>query len=608
MQSFLQYRRFRRHLDRQVEKYGLATATGPEVQAQESDPEASLRHKPNDIERNGQPTAHQQQGSHDPEKDAPNRANAPDPSDSSSTLSVERPALETAATRTSTRTRLGRALTGINIRTRTRTEGQPDQGKVFIVGFQDDKDTLNPHNWSNPKRWMSAILVSQIGFVVGLASSIDSVVQQQAKATFNVSEVAESLATGLYLVGFGFGSFTSGPVSEAVGRNPVYIGTMALYMIFIMASALAPNLGAQLTFRLLAGYFAATPLTTAGGSISDLFHAVERTYAFPIFAYAAFAGPVLGPVIGGWIGQTGVLRSWRWTEWITLIWSGVVLSLVVLLLPETYAPVLLKWKAAHLREMTGDVRFRAEVELRETTLARRLLQAVYRPFLMFAQEPIIDLITLYLTVIYVLLFGFLSGYEFIYTETFGLNIGLTGTAFLGILIGFTLVMGLVPIIYRRYTRDLALARAEAESGTAAVPSLPPEQRLLFAMLGAPLIPLSLFWMGWTNYQSLGPWSDLVSSIFFGAGILTIFISSYQYLIDSFESFAASALVGATFVRYTVAGGAVVYSIPMYRGLGVHWTLTLLGCVSLLMTPIPYVFWRFGPRIRRRSRRAAAQGG
>ncbi|KAL9616078.1 MAG: hypothetical protein Q9160_009013 [Pyrenula sp. 1 TL-2023] len=598
MQSFLQYRHFRRHLDRQVEKYGLATTTGPEAQAQEPDSEARLRHKPNDIERN-----RAQQGGQDPEKDAPNHANAPNRSDSSSTLSIAERRLEASATRTSTRTRLGRALTGINIRTRTQTEGQPDQGKVFIVGFQNDKDTLDPHNWSNSKRWMSALLVSQIGFVVGLASSIDSVVQQQAKMTFGVSEVAESLATGLYLVGFGFGSFTSGPVSEAVGRNPVYIGTMALYMIFIMASALAPNIGAQLTFRLLAGYFAATPLTTAGGSISDLFHAVERTYAFPIFAYAAFAGPVLGPVVGGWIGQTGVL-SWRWTEWITLIWSGVVLSGVFLLLPETYAPVLLKWKAAHLREMTDDMRFRAEVELRETTLARRLLQAVYRPFLMFAQEPIIDLITLYLTVIYVLLFGFLSGYEFIYTETFGLDVGLTGTAFIGILIGFTLVMGLVPIVYRRYTRQLAAAKAE--SGGAET-SLPPEQRLLFAMLGAPLIPISLFWMGWTNYKSIGPWSDLVSSVFFGAGILTIFISSYQYLIDSFESFAASALVGATFVRYTVAGGAVVYSIPMYKNLGVHWTLTLLGCISLLMTPIPYVFYRFGPAIRRKSKRAAAHG-
>lgn len=598
MQSILQYRRFRRHLDRQIEKYGLETATGPEASKPDSDQGFSPPQMPYDLENSGQPSEHRQNRDVDPEKDDQDFGGAPVRSDSSSTLPTRQATIDTTVTRASTNTRLGRALTGIMIRTRTRDQGQPNRGKVFIVGFQNGKDTLNPHNWSFWKRWLSVLLVSQIGFVVGLAASIDSAIQQQAKLTFGVSEVTESLATGLFLVGFAFGSFTSGPVSETVGRNPVYIVTLALYMIFIMASGLAPNIGAQLTFRLLAGYFAATPLTTAGGSVSDLFNAQERTYAFPIFAFAAFAGPVLGPVLGGWIGQTGVL-SWRWTEWITLIWSGVVFVLIVLLLPETYAPVLLKWKAAHLRILTSDSRYRAEVELRETTLYRRLLQAIYRPFVMFAQEPIIDLITLYLTVIYILLFGFLSGYEFIYTEEFGLNVGLTGTAFLGILIGFILTMGLVPVIYQRYMRQLLAAQA-ATGAT----SLPPEKRLLFAMIGAPLIPISLFWMAWTNYKSVGPWSDLVSSIPFGAGILTIFISSYQYLIDTFESFAASALVGATFVRYTAAGGAVVYSIPMYKNLGTHWALTLLGCISLLMTPIPYVFYCIGPRIRKRSQRAA----
>ena len=65
-------------------------------------------------------------------------------------------------------------------------------------------------------------------------------------------------------------------------------------MIFIMASALAPNIGAQLAFRFIAGFFAATPLSCAGGSVSDLFDQIERVYAFPIFAASAFMGPIFG--------------------------------------------------------------------------------------------------------------------------------------------------------------------------------------------------------------------------------------------------------------------------------------------------------------------------
>lgn len=76
-----------------------------------------------------------------------------------------------------------------------------------------------------------------------------------------------------------------------------------------------------------------------------------------------------------------------------------------------------------------------------------------------------------------------------------------------------------------------------------------------------------------------------------------FISTYQYLIDTYELFAASALVSATFCCYIAAGAMVIMSIRMYSNLGVHWSLALLGCISALMTPVPFVFYKYGYRIR-----------
>ena len=128
--------------------------------------------------------------------------------------------------------------------------------------------------------------------------------------------------------------------------------------------------------------------------------------------------------------------------------------------------------------------------------------------------------------------------------------------------------------------------------------------LWYSMLGGSVaIPISLFWMAWTDYPGISIWSPLLASTMFGYGILCVFITSYQYIIDSYESFAASALASITLVRYVASGVMAVVGIPMYENLGVHWTLTLMACLGAVMAPVPYIFYRYGPAIRAKSRYA-----
>jgi hypothetical protein len=187
-------------------------------------------------------------------------------------------------------TRIDFAMTGIEV-CRLTTQ-QSDSRKLLVVGFEGERDQLNPKNWSSTTRWSLTLIISFVAFAVGLASSIDSAVLVQAAKDFGTSEVAEPGATGVFLVGFGLGSLFAGPISETVGRNPVYLITLSLYMTWVMASALAPNLGAQLVFRFFAGFFGSTPLTCVAGSLADMWTPLERVYAFPVFATIAFLGPV----------------------------------------------------------------------------------------------------------------------------------------------------------------------------------------------------------------------------------------------------------------------------------------------------------------------------
>lgn len=46
-----------------------------------------------------------------------------------------------------------------------------------------------------------------------------------------------------------------------------------------------------------------------------------------------------------------------------------------------------------------------------------------------------------------------------------------------------------------------------------------------------------------------------------------------------------------------AGGMVVVSRPMYEKLGTRWTCTVLGCLAVLLAPAPFVFFRWGPKVR-----------
>ena len=92
----------------------------------------------------------------------------------------------------------------------------------------------------------------------------------------------------------------------------------------------------------------------------------------------------------------------------------------------------------------------------------------------------------------------------------------------------------------------------------------------------------------------------MASVLLGYGLICIFISAYMYIIDSYEVYAASALTFVTIVRYLVAGVMTVVGVPFYKNLGPHWTLTILGGISILMTPIPYIFYKYGHKVRQKS--------
>lgn len=567
-----------------VEENGDQTASAPMPQKVPADPEKE--------ESNGDQPSSEEPGSDSPRSSSGSEASTTD----DEPAAAQR--VPTTATQYTARAALGHSLTGVHARDRRTHEGKGEQ--VFVVGWEGPGDPLCPRNWTTARRVGCTLQISLIAAGVGAASGIDATALPQAARALGVGEVAESLATGMYLVGMGAGALVAGPFSETFGRNAVYTGSMAVFMVWVMASGLAPSFGAQIAFRFLAGCSASTPLVCSGGSVSDMFNSVEKTWAFPMYAIAAFGGPMLGAVMGAYIGPSTAV-SWRWTEWTMLILSGVIVALVFLLMPETYAPLLLRWKAKHLRRVTGDDRYRSEHEIVEATLFSRLKVSMTRPFLMFT-EPIILAMTLYLSVVYVVLFTFLVGWPYIFQDTYGISQGLGNIIFVSMAVGLQFNFLLVPVVYRMTIKQIKLAESRGEGE-----QFSPEVRLWYAMLGpAVSIPISLFWMGWTASPHVSIWSPILAAGLFGFGVTGVFICAYMYVIDSYEMYSASALTFTALVRYVVAGGMTVVGIPFYTNMGVHYTLTILACISCVLVVVPYALYKWGYLLRKRSKYAVSR--
>lgn len=87
---------------------------------------------------------------------------------------------------------------------------------------------------------------------------------------------------------------------------------------------------------------------------------------------------------------------------------------------------------------------------------------------------------------------------------------------------------------------------------------------------------------------------------FGLGNGLVFIYSTNYMAGSYKVYAASALAGNSIVRYGLAGVLPLAGSRMYTKLGANWAGTMLALVEVGLIPIPFIFYKYGHKIRERS--------
>lgn len=406
-------------------------------------------------------------------------------------------------------------------------------------------------------------------------------------------EIELSLTLSIFVLAYAVGPLFLGPLSELWERTLVLQVANLLYFFFNLGCALAKTKGQLIAFRFLSGLGGSAPLAIGGGVLSDLFTAEERGKAISIYSLAPLLGPAVGPIAGGYIAER---TTWRWVFYATTIADGLIQFVGLFYLQETYAPVLLIRKKNRLIKETGNTALHTEYERPDRTVMKTLQTSLTRPFKLLATQPIVQVLAIYMAYIYGLMYFVLSTFPTLWAEKYHESVGIGGLNYIALGVGFFLGAQICAPLQDRIYR--ALKRRNNGVGR-------PEFRVPLMIPGSFLIPIGLFWYGWTAEAHTHWILPDIGAVIFCAGVIIGFQCIQTYIVDSYTRYAASALAASTVLRSLAGFGFPLFAPYMYQALGYGWGNSVLGFIAIgLGWPAPFLLWKFGEPLRKRSTFAA----
>ncbi|KAI1780570.1 MFS general substrate transporter [Hypoxylon cercidicola] len=466
---------------------------------------------------------------------------------------------------------------------------QPQNEKdPFEVAWDGDDDPLCPRSMSIVRKWLVVVTVGMGSLCVTCASSIYASTYNQMNPEFGVSSIVGTLGLSLFVLGIALGPLIMSPLSEFVGRRPIYLASWTMFLIWLIPSAVAHNIATMLVARFIDGFAGSSFLSVAGGTVSDVFKRDQIQAPMVIIALSPFIGPSLGPLLGGFINYN---TNWRWTYYVMIMWAFALMVMIVVFAPETYHPIKLRDKAKKLRKETGDDRWKSPIEKSNKSVVATVGNSLLRPFQLLIFEPMCLLLCLFSAILLGVLYLFFGAFPLVFGHTYGFNLWQTGLCFLGIFVGMISSSATDPV-WRRINHRLLKENDD-------IPE--PEFRLPPAIAGAVATPIGLFIFAWSAYPWVHWIVPIIGSGIFGFGTLLSFTGIFTFLVDAYPHYAASALAANSFTRCTFAAAFPLFGIQMYNKLGYQWGSSLLAFLTVAMMPFPYLFFRYGKQIRRNSR-------
>lgn len=467
--------------------------------------------------------------------------------------------------------------------------------ELYTVEFEGPDDPCIPYNWRLRKKSLQLMIYLLPNLMVSFMSSIYGPAMPMIQEEFHLGVTPAALGVSLFILGFAVGPVIWGPLSEVYGRIPPYVICQIAFICSSFAAASAPNVQTLMLSRFFGGSFGAGAIAILPAMISDEFTAETRGNIMSIYSVAVVTGPLASPILGGFIAYSYL--GWRWTQYIIAIPACATAVLFVLAAKETYRPILLVERAEELRERTGIWGILADHENVSFSVREVCENNIVRPVKMLVTEPVLLILSVYVGYVYGIQYMCLEAFPIIFTgyenAGRGFHKGVKFLPYVGLLSG-TFVAGLSNKLFfePRFSRLVKKYQTDYL----------PEQRLIVMMAGAISFPIGIFWLCWSGaYPEQVHWIvPCIGASFVQYGIFQIFLGAINYITDVYISFAASANAANAFLRAGMAAAFPLFATQMFENLGIQWAGTLIGCLSVIALPFPFIFYKFGYSLRLRS--------
>lgn len=184
--------------------------------------------------------------------------------------------------------------------------------------------------------WSIVAVISIATFMTVLDTSIANVALAHIAGAMAVSYDESTWVTTCFLVANAIVIPISGWLADVIGRKRYYMISVALFTCASFLCGISPNLTCLVMARILQGAAGGGLAPVEQSMLVDTFPPAKRGLAFAAYGIVVIAGPILGPVAGGWITDN---FSWRYCFLINVPFGILSLSLVSLFVDEPPALV-----------------------------------------------------------------------------------------------------------------------------------------------------------------------------------------------------------------------------------------------------------------------------